>query len=133
MSESAIISFITSRIGTDSWHLFSKKSSSRLCRYIFLFITKFPTKKPQNWWDFRMKCIFLATLLLFFNDMKRDRPGWINVIVWIDSFFELQCYGAMLWFSRVRDSWWNKISFSTVGFFFAANFIQILYTLLKKW
>jgi hypothetical protein len=42
----------------------------------------------------------------------RDRPGWINVIVWIDSFFELRCYGAMLWFSRGRDSWWFKISFS---------------------
>jgi hypothetical protein len=36
-----------------------------------------------------------------------------NVIVWIDSFFELRCYGAMLWFSRVRDSWWFKISFRT--------------------
>jgi hypothetical protein len=59
-----------------------------------------------------MKCIFLATLLLFFNDMKRD----VGIdLVWIDSFFELQCYGAMLWFSRVRDSWWNKISFSYLG------------------
>jgi hypothetical protein len=42
----------------------------------------------------------------------RDRPGRINIIVWINSFFELRCYVAMLWFSRVRLSWWFSISFS---------------------
>jgi hypothetical protein len=45
----------------------------------------------------------------------RDKPGWINIIkVCIDSFFELQCFGAMLWFPVQRLSWWFSISFRKV-------------------
>jgi hypothetical protein len=43
----------------------------------------------------------------------RDRPGLINIIVWIDSFFELRCCVAMSTFWRGRLSWWNSISFRT--------------------
>jgi hypothetical protein len=32
--------------------------------------------------------------------------------VWIDSFFELRCFGAMLWFPVQLDSWWSSISFT---------------------
>jgi hypothetical protein len=35
-----------------------------------------------------------------------------DLIVWIDSFFELRCYGAMSFFSVHRLSWWFKISFN---------------------
>jgi hypothetical protein len=30
----------------------------------------------------------------------RDRPGWININVWIDSFFELHCFGLANNYSR---------------------------------
>jgi hypothetical protein len=123
ISESAIISLLTSRIGTDSWHLFSKKSSSDYAD-IFLFIPKSPTKKPQNWRDFLMKCFFqqLWSLLLFFkggacrcrcHTWPYCSAGILYMqYVWIDSFFELRCFGAMLWFPVQLDSWWSSISFS---------------------
>jgi hypothetical protein len=43
------------------------------------------------------------------------KPDWINIIVWIDSFFELRCCGAMSTFWRVRLSWWFSIIFSRYG------------------
>jgi hypothetical protein len=54
----------------------------------------------------------LAWLVIRHEKGCRDRPGWINIIVWIHSFFELQCFGAMLWFPVQRLSWWFSISFT---------------------
>jgi hypothetical protein len=56
----------------------------------------------------------------------------LAVIVWIDSFFELWCYGAMLWFSQVRDSWWNRISFTSQNFTSLYQFIKVSIKVSEK-
>jgi hypothetical protein len=101
ISESAIISLITSWIGTVSWHLF-QKNHEKICLGL----------KNLNFCQYCAKQFKFNYLVIRHEKGCRDRPGWINLIVWIDSFFELWCYGAMSTFSLHQLSWWFSISFS---------------------
>jgi hypothetical protein len=51
--------------------------------------------KKLHFCQYCTKQFKLNWLIIRHEKGYRDRPGWINVIVWIDSFFELRCYGAV--------------------------------------
>jgi hypothetical protein len=149
-SESAIISLLTSRIGTVSWHLFQKSLQAEFeclcCLNIFCKMTNIlqhlkshnncskcgkefsgrsasgnfkqhekicQGPKKLNFCQYCAKQFKFNYLVIRHEKGCRDRPGWINIIVWIDSFFELQCCGTMSTISLHLLSWWISISFTS--------------------